>query len=233
MKTALITGARGGIGSAVIRALLARDDYRIVAATQPDTISDSQVQIKDAGKLIQKAVDLSSYDEIAKLGEWISEEKLDFDWLIFAHGFIDDETVLESQRPDDILMTFQLNVLSVVYLCQLLLKHVKKGGGIICVSSTAALSANGHYAAYSASKAAVNNFVQALARNRPDRSIFAVCPGPTKTQMLEKIGGDSNTAQNPTAVSDAVTQIMSQPAEYKSGDIIVVRDGHITLAGRL
>ena len=141
--------------------------------------------------------------------------------------------MIEKQRPEDILTTFQVNVLSVIHLCQLFLKHMRDGGGIICVSSTAGLEANGRYAAYSASKAAVNNFMQGLARNRPALTFFTVCAGPTRTAMLEKIGGDLAGGQDVSAVTDVMLRIMARPAEYKSGDLIVVRDGQVTLGGRL
>lgn len=155
------------------------------------------------------------------------------DWLLFAHGYIDSETLLEKQRPEEIATTFQVNVLSVIYLCQLFLKHMRNGGGVICVSSTAGLAANGNYAAYSASKAAVNNFMQALARNRPALTFLTVCAGPTRTDMLEKIGGDLAGGQDVSAVTEVILQLMARPADYKSGDIIVVRDGQVTLGGRL
>ena len=158
---------------------------------------------------------------------------MDLDWLVFAHGFIDSETMIEKQRPEDILTTFQVNVLSVIHLCQLFLKHMRDGGGIICVSSTAGLEANGRYAAYSASKAAVNNFMRGLARNRPALTVFTVCAGPTRTAMLEKIGSDVAGAQDVSAVTDVLLRLMARPADHKSGDIIVVRDGQVTLGGRI
>lgn len=231
MQTVLVTGARGGIGSAVIRTLLAENAYRIIAVTRPEPLADTEILFEGSDRLIHKSFDLSLYSEILKLEASIVEDKLDLDWMIIAHGYIDSEKILENQRSDDILKTFQLNILSVIYLCQLLLRHVN--GGIICVSSTAGLNANGRYAAYSASKAAVNNFMQALARNRPTLSFFTICAGPTRTQMLEKIGGESTAAQDASVVGDLMLQIISQHANYKSGDIIVVRDGRVTLGGRL
>jgi uncharacterized protein len=233
MQTVLVTGAGGGIGSALVRTLLEGNAHRVIAVTRPKPLADTQARLDNCDRLIQKSIDLSSYSEISTLETYIAESKLDLDWLIIAHGFIDDETVLENQRPENILTTFQVNILSVIYLCQLLLRHVKKGGGIMCVSSTAGLVANGRYAAYSAAKAAVNNFMQGLARNRPTLSFFTVCAGPTRTPMLEKIGGDPAAAQDTCVVGDLMFQLMSRHADYKSGDIVVVRDGRVTLGGRL
>jgi len=233
MPTVLVTGANGGIGSALVQRLLKEDGYRVIGVTRPKPISDDRAHVDGNERFIQKPVDLSIYDEILELEQYIAERKLHFDWLVISHGFIDDETVLENQRPEDIFKTFQLNILSVIYLCRLLVRHMKSGGGIITVSSTAGLTANGRYAAYSASKAAVNNFMQALARSRPGLSFFAVCAGPTKTPMLQKIGGNPATAQEASVVVELLLQMMERHTDNKSGDIVVIRDGRVTLAGRL
>jgi NAD(P)-dependent dehydrogenase (short-subunit alcohol dehydrogenase family) len=236
LKTVLLTGAGGGIGHALLSALAADDAYRVIAVTRPAPSAGSETTpetTENSGRLIRKTADLSSFAEISNLEASIARGNIDLDWLVFAHGFIDSETVLEKQRPEDIATTFQVNVLSVIHLCQLFLKHMSKGGGILCLSSTAGLEANGRYAAYSASKAAVNNFMEALARNRPALTFFTVCAGPTRTAMLEKIGGDLAGGQDVSAVKDLMLRIMTRPGDYKSGDIIVVRDGRVTLGGRL
>jgi NAD(P)-dependent dehydrogenase (short-subunit alcohol dehydrogenase family) len=233
MQTVLLTGAGGGIGNALLRALAADEAYRVVAVTRQAPSAELLAKPENRERLIRKTADLSSFAEISGLEASIARSNTGLDWLVFAHGFIDSETAIEKQRPEDIATTFQVNVLSVIHLCQLFLKHINNGGGIICVSSTAGLTANGRYAAYSASKAAVNNFMQGLARSRPALSIFTVCAGPTRTTMLEKIGGDFPGAQDVSVVRDVMLRIMGRQADYKSGDIVVVRDGVVTLGGRL
>jgi short-subunit dehydrogenase len=233
MKTVLVTGANGGIGSALVGRLLKEDGYRVIALTRSKSIADDRVRHDSHDGFIQKSVDLSSHNEMLRLEEYLAQSKLNLDWLVMSHGFIDDETVLENQLPEEIFKTFQLNILSVIYLCRLLVRHINNGGGVITVSSTAALTANGRYAAYSASKAAVNNFMQSLARNRPELLFFSVCAGPTKTPMLEKIGGNLASAQDASVVGELLFRIMGRHTENKSGDIVVIRDGEVSLAGRL
>jgi short-subunit dehydrogenase len=213
--------------------LAADDAYQVIAVTRPTPSNDLQARPEDSERLMRETADLSSFAEIAGLEASIARRSIDLDWLVFAHGFIDSETMLEKQRPEDIATTFQVNVLSVIHLCQLFLKHMSKDAGIICVSSTAGLVANGRYAAYSASKAAVNNFMQGLARNERALSFFTVCAGPTRTAMLEKIGGKLAGGQDVSAVTDVMLRIMARHADYKTGDIIIVRDSQVTLGGRL
>lgn len=221
------------MGHALLSALVAEGACRVIAVTRPTPSAGSQPLPENSERLIRETADLSSFAGITALEAAIANKNIELDWLVFAHGFIDSETMLEKQRPEDILTTFQVNVLSVIHLCQLFLRHLRDGGGIICVSSTAGLEANGRYAAYSASKAAVNNFMQGLARNRPGLTLFTVCAGPTRTAMLEKIGGDMAAAQPVSAVTDLMLQLIAEPANQASGDVIVVRDGEVTLAERL
>jgi NAD(P)-dependent dehydrogenase (short-subunit alcohol dehydrogenase family) len=216
-----------------LAALAADDAYRVIAVTRPTPSEGSQALPENCERFIREAADLSSLAAITALEASVAKRNADLDWLVFAHGFIDSETTIEKQRPEEILATFQVNVLSVIHLCQLFLKHMSKGGGILCVSSTAGLEPNGRYAAYSASKAAVINFMQGLARAHPLLQFFTVCPGPTRTAMLAKIGGDLDAAQEVSAVTEVMLRVMTRPEEYKSGDIIVVRDGRVSLRGRV
>lgn len=213
MRTILLTGATGGIGAMIREALREKGDT-VIGVGRADA-------------------DLSSYDEIKKLSEKILAETPRFDWIICAHGFIDTETNLERQEPANIERTFAVNTLSLFFIAQLFLKSIAPEGGMVFLSSTAGINASGRFAAYSASKAAVNSFAQALARNRPELSFYSVCPGPTNTQMREKIAADANSSQPPTIVANVIGDIISGEATYASGDIIVVQDGKVSVASRL
>ncbi len=213
MKTILITGANGGIGKAVNEALTA-DKHAVNGLTRADA-------------------DLSDPAAIASLAQRVKKDAPVLDWIIFSHGWIDAETDIEKQAVENVRRTFDTNTLSIVYLSQQLLSSLSSDGGIIAISSTAGVNANGRYAAYSASKAAVNSFMQALARNRPEKKFFAVCPGPTDTAMWGKIGGEIGRAQDPQEVAGLVRSIINGDAEYRSGDIVVVRDGITSIVSRI
>ncbi len=204
----LLTGAGGGIGSATKAALEAAGAH-VIAVDRQDA-------------------DLASYEEMKALSERVAKD-VSLDWLVFAHGFISAETEFEKQKPEEIKLTFDLNILSVMYLTQLLLPSLRPGGGVIFISSSAGLNPNGKYAAYSASKAAVNAFAKALARNKTGYMFLSVCPGPTNTAMRLKIGEDPRAAQSPAVVAHLITQLVFGTGEYHSGDVIVVRDGKISV----
>ena len=83
------------------------------------------------------------------------------------------------------------------------------------------------------SKAAVNSFAQALARNRPELFFYSVCPGPTNTKMREKIAADAKSSQSPMVVANVIGDILSGGTTYVSGDIIVVRDGKVSVVSHV
>lgn len=212
MKTILLTGAQGGIGSATKVALEATG-ARVIAVGREDA-------------------DLSSYEAIVALAERIKKDA-PLDWLVFTHGFIGPISDPEKQPPTEVRDTFTINTLSCIYLTQLLLPMVRDGGGIVFISSSAALEPNGRIAAYSASKAAVNTYCQAIARNKPRLHFFSICPGPTNTPMRQRLVRDAARHQSPSVVAEVIAQLINNPGGHKSGDVILIKDGSAAIATRV
>lgn len=206
MERILVTGADGGIGSAIVETLKSAG-YSVIATTAHDT-------------------DLTDAAAVATLKERVG----DVDWIICSHGYIDSEHILEKQSSEAIEMTFAVNTLSLFWLARAFLPALRTG--MVIISSTAGVSANGRFAAYSASKAAANAFVQALARNRPEKKFFAVAPGPTNTAMRERIAHDAAKMQSPALIAELVRDIV-RGDEYHSGDVVVIKDGTRSIASRV
>lgn len=213
MKTILLTGAGGGIGTAIKEALES-EGHRVIPVHREDA-------------------DLSRYSDIEKLEARIAKEGTTLDWIVCAHGYIDTETDLEKQEPGAIADTFDINIVSIVSLTKLFLKHLTPGGGMLFLSSSAGITANGKTAAYSASKAAVNNFAEGMARNRSEFTFISICPGPTNTPMRDRIAGDAATKQSPSIIAATALRIISGETDYQSGDIILIKDGEESLHSRI
>lgn len=130
----------------------------------------------------------------------------DVDWLICAHGVLNE---------NDILGTFMANTITSIYLAE----HMQQGS-VIFISSTAAINGNSGYPVYAASKAALNTYCKSKS------NCYALCPGPTDTAMWRKLGLPGK-AQDPKEVAKAVQMIID--GEFHPGHIITVRNGEITL----
>jgi short-subunit dehydrogenase len=213
MKTILLTGASGGIGSAISEALRTAG-HTVIGVTREDA-------------------DVTAPEAVRALKERMLKNAAQIDWLVCAHGFIDAETNLEKERPEDIRKTFDVNIVSLLYLLQQFQPHLSHNGGMIALSSSAGLVPNGKYAAYSASKAAVNAFMLASARANEQLQFVTICPARTNTAMRARIASDASESQDPRAVAAVVTNIIDGSAGYKSGDTISVRDGAASIASRL
>lgn len=175
----LLTGATGGIGSAIKESL----------ATHGVTCFDPR--------------DYMPFTE-------------SFDWVIFAHGVIDEE--FEDK-------TLWANTVVPMWITKDILPYLEYG--VIYISSTAGINGNDKFPVYAASKAAINNYVKSMARGNPQHSFYALCPGPTDTPGWRKLKITDIQPQSPKEVAKAVKEIMD--GKYKSGDIITVRDGVISV----
>ncbi len=209
----LLTGAAGGIGSVIVQTLKAQG-HTVLPVTRADA-------------------DLGNIESVRALKEKFEKEETKIDWIVCSHGFIDNEMVLENMTAENIENTFRTNILSVIFLAQQFLPLLPEGGGMISLSSSAGINANGRFAPYSASKAAVNTFMQAMARNRPALKFFAVAPGPTNTGMRNKVAGDATNQQPPEAVAHVVAEIISGKGSYSSGNVILVKSGEVSIVSKI
>jgi NAD(P)-dependent dehydrogenase (short-subunit alcohol dehydrogenase family) len=208
----LVTGVHGGIGSAISNTLKGRGD-----------------QILGVGR---EDADLSKLEGVEALATQ-SSISAPFEWIVCSHGFIDSPNDFLEQDPALIRQTFEINTLSCIYITQLLFRQLKPGGGIIYISSTSGLWGNGNWPVYSASKGAVNIFAQAMARKYRDFNFIVVCPGPTTTPMLEKSAGKEATGQDPHYVAEVIAAITAKQSEYRSGDVLSVRNGEAKIVSRI
>lgn len=204
-KTIVVTGALGGIGSAIAQSLSAAG-HTVIGVDEADG-------------------DLSSVSGAQSLASKILKQSPKIDWVVCAHGFVDTEAIFEQQSPEAVEKTFAVNTLSLFYLTQLFVPHLQHGGGFIYISSTSGIIPSGRLAAYSASKAAVNALAEAFALNKPEHTFISICPGPTNTPMRQRTSGDAGGAQSPDVIADTVRTIIDANSNYKSGSILVVKDG--------
>jgi uncharacterized protein len=186
MKTALITGASGGIGCELaILFAMNRHKLVLVARNEQKLNTLSNKISKKHGVPVKIMVrDLSEPSVPLKIYNELRSEKIHIDYLVNNAGFgnygLFHKTDWEKEAG-----LINVNIMALTYMSKLFLKDmIHEGyGKIMNVSSTAAFQPGPMMSVYYASKAFVQSFSEALANETAGTgvSITALCPGPTNT----------------------------------------------------
>lgn len=197
MGFVLITGSSKGIGKALANEFASRGyDVILVARTE-------EKLIKEAERLRQKyqvqvqylSQDLYEPESAERIFEWCLENNYQINILVNNVGF-GLHGYFEKMKKEDLQKIIHLNLSLVVNLVHLFLPSLKKipGSHILNVSSTAAFQPVPYLAVYSATKAFVNSFTQALREELLETNINVSClaPGPTDSEFFNESGVDQS-----------------------------------------
>lgn len=190
MKTVLITGASSGIGKELAYVYAEKNYNLILAARRKDRLEEikSDITNKHSVSVEVFEIDLSNLNSAEELFKKVSDENLKVDALINNAGFgMNGEfDEIDIDIEEDMLV---LNMVTLTKLTRLFAKPMIKAGNgnIINIASTAAFQAVPKIAAYSATKAYVLSFSEAIAYELKDNNInvTAICPGPTKSEFAD------------------------------------------------
>ncbi len=191
MKTALITGASAGIGAAFAKELAERKTDVILVARSQEKLEKlaEELQAKHNIKAHVIIQDLTQPGATKVVFDHVFQQGLTVDLLINNAGFGDYGAFAERKLEKQVQM-IQLNVLALVELTHLFLTEMKKrrSGAIINVSSISAYQALPYCSVYSATKAFILHFTEALWAENKDSGvrILALCPGPTESNFFEE-----------------------------------------------
>ncbi|MFC9334338.1 SDR family NAD(P)-dependent oxidoreductase [Arthrobacter sp. NPDC057009] len=188
-KTALVTGAGGGIGSAIARRLAAEGAHVCVADANEAAAKEVADALAGEGLSAEPLVfDLLDPEASEAAVQRIIDTRGRLDVLVNNAG-VNRRGDLLSLTEDDWDLSFAVNVDALFHLCRAVLPHmIEPGGGAIVntASQWGLYPAPGHIA-YNVSKAAVVAFTKNLARDYAPNNIRvnAVAPGEVHTPMLE------------------------------------------------
>jgi NADP-dependent 3-hydroxy acid dehydrogenase YdfG len=217
MPTALITGASGGLGSA-IAAALAPTHTLLLAGRSSKRLNEAAERL--GGTVV--TLDLADIDSLADAG---ALDELDV--LVHNAGVAYPDRIAES-RIADWQTTFQVNVIGVVALTQALLPALRKARGqVIFVNSGAGLNVLAGMASYSASKFALRAYADSLRAEEPALRVTSVHPGRIGTAMQRKLvefeGGkyDPKHFLRPETVADAIAHIVATPPDGHVHQIVL------------
>jgi 2-hydroxycyclohexanecarboxyl-CoA dehydrogenase len=200
-KTALVTGAGGGIGSAISRRLATEGAHVFISDVNEAAAKEVADGLIGKGCSAEPLVFDLLHPEASKATvQQIIEARGRLDVLVNNAG-VNRRGDLLSLTENDWDLSFAVNIDSLFHLCRAVLPHmIEAGGGAIVntASQWGLYPAPGHMA-YNVSKAAVVAFTKNLARDyAPDNiRVNAVAPGEIHTPMLE-----SGLARNGRTIAD-------------------------------
>ncbi len=205
IKTALVTGASGGIGLAFAKRLAA-DGYQVtLVARSEDTLKSVAAEMGPAHRWI--AADLSKPEDTLGVADDVRKTKYD---VLVNNAGIGVYGRFEGKSLEQIHAMMRLNIDSLVDLSHAFLSVAKSGDSLINVASTLALVTFPGASVYAASKAFVTSFSEGLWWENKPRNVYvaALLPGVTKTNFHTAAGGEVGKLP-----PDAITQTSEQVAE--------------------
>ncbi|HKS13167.1 MAG TPA: SDR family NAD(P)-dependent oxidoreductase [Pseudomonas sp.] len=188
-KVVIVTGAAGGIGTAIAQRFASEGATVVVSDVNIDAAQNVVEAIrKENGNAVAIAANIADGNECRALVENVFSQMKRIDVLVNNAG-INRRGDLLALSEDDWHSSFAVNIDSMFHLCRAVLPiMIEAGGGAIVntASQWGLYPAPGHIA-YNVTKAAVASFTQNLARDYAPHKIRvnAVCPGEIHTPMLE------------------------------------------------
>lgn len=240
-KSALVTGSTSGIGRAIADALAERGAHVIVSGRNAERGEQAVAGIREAGgKADFIAADLASADSARALAEQARAVTGQIDILVNNAGVFPEGFTVDT--AEDVFDTvYNTNVKAPFFLVAALVPAmIERGSGVVVnISSFAADKAAPDRAAYSSSKAALNNLTKAWAKQYGPSGVRvnSVAPGPVLPEEVQAaIAGDPRASAVldalparrfglPREIGEAVAYLASDDAAFVHGAFLSVDGG--------
>ncbi|MFD0858959.1 3-oxoacyl-[acyl-carrier-protein] reductase [Roseovarius aquimarinus] len=235
-KTALVTGASGGIGGEIARALHAAGATVGLSGTRTEPLEALAKELGTRAHVLP--CDLSNKEAVEALPKQAIEAMGGLDILVNNAGITRDQIFMR-MSDDEWQSVLDVNLTSTMRLCRAVMRPMMKArwGRIINISSIVGATGNPGQANYAASKAGVVGMTKSIAYEVASRGITAnaIAPGFIATAMTDKLTDDQKAKINgqipaarmgePSEIAAAVLYLASTEAGYVTGSTLHVNGG--------
>lgn len=235
-KNALITGASGGIGGAIAKALHAQGATVALSGTRTGPLEDLAAELGERAHVLP--CNLGDAEAVTALPKQAVEAMGSLDILVNNAGITRDNIFMR-MSDEEWSQVLEVNLTSTMRLCKGAIRGMMKSrwGRIVNISSVVGATGNPGQANYAASKAGMVGMSKSIAYEVASRSITVNCvaPGFISTAMTEKLNDDQKSGilgQIPAGrmgeadeIAAAVVYLASPEAAYVTGTTLHVNGG--------
>jgi 3-oxoacyl-[acyl-carrier protein] reductase len=235
-KTALVTGATGGIGGAIATQLHGRGATIVASGTRTEKLAELAATLGDRCHVV--AANLADADAAGTLLAGASEAAGVVDILINNAGLTRDNLAMR-MKDEEWQQVLDVNLTSAFRLSRAVLRGMMKArwGRIVTVTSVVGATGNPGQVNYAASKAGLTGMSKALAQEVASRGITVNCiaPGFISTPMTDALTDDQKASlleRIPAGRLGAIDDVAacavflaSDEASYVTGQTIHVNGG--------
>ena len=224
-KVAVVTGASGNVGIAVVEAFLVNGATVAGVDRETTALTDRQ-DPKAAGRIKAFSADVTKEDEVRTLFKDIAKQLGGVDFLVHTVGGFKGGTKLNETSFEDWEKMQTLNVRSAFLCSKYALRHMEKRGGgkIITISAMAALEPKANRAAYLVAKAGVVALTRAIAVEGKKINVQAnaVAPSIILTEANKKAMPDMDHSEwvKPEDIGETIVHLCS-PASASITDTVI------------
>jgi 3-oxoacyl-[acyl-carrier protein] reductase len=235
-KTALVTGASGGIGGDIARGLHSQGATVTLSGTRADALEALKAELGERAHVaVCNLGDAKQVDELPKTAEGLMGG---LDILVCNAGITRDNLFMrmKDEEWDDVI---RVNLTATFRLSRAVLRPMmkKRWGRIISITSVVGVTGNPGQGNYAAAKAGLIGMVKSLAAEIASRAITVNCvaPGFIKSPMTDVLNEQQRaaiTTRIPSGrlgsgadVAAAVVYLASEEASYVTGQTLHVNGG--------